>query len=60
MGAVVGTEGVGTEKKVARFGLSVTVSDARASHLLDLALVYRLGFRFWLGRLCFALYFIWR
>ena len=28
---------------------------ARASHLLDLALVYRFGFRFWLGRLCFAL-----
>ena len=29
-----------------RFGLSVTVAVARASHLLDLAVVYRFGFRF--------------
>ena len=35
MGAVVGTFGGGTEIKVARFGCSVTVAGARASHLLD-------------------------
>ena len=38
-----------------RFGLSVTVSDARASHLLHRAVVYRFDFRFLFGRLCFAL-----
>ena len=43
-----------------RFGLSVTVSDARASHLLHWAVVYRFDFRFWFGRLCFAFCFIWQ
>ena len=37
---MVGTGGGGTERKVARFGVSVTVAIARASHLLDLAVVY--------------------
>ena len=42
-------------KPVVRFRISVNVSDARASHLLDLAVFYRFDFRFWFGRLCFAL-----
>ena len=42
---MVGTFGGGTEKKVALLGLSEIGSDARASHLLDLAVIYRFGFR---------------
>ena len=42
-------------KEGVRLGLSETVSVARASHLLYLAVVYRFDFRFWFGRLCFAL-----
>jgi hypothetical protein len=41
--------------EVVRFGLSVNVSGARASHLLHWAVVYRFDFRFWFGRLCSAL-----
>ena len=52
---MVGTFGGGTEKKVARFGCSVTFAIARASHLLLLAIFYPFEFRFLFGRLCFAL-----
>ena len=54
-GAVVGTGGGGNERRVCVLGLSVTVSDARASHLLYWAVVYRFDFRLLFGRLCFAL-----
>ena len=40
----MGTGGGGTER-IVRFGLSVMVSDARASHLLHWAIVYRIDFR---------------
>ena len=55
-----GLEVVVLKRRLLVLGLSGIGSGARASHLLHWAIFYRFDFRFWFGRLCFALCLIYR